>query len=183
VKGEDDLRDSREHALIHREDQIRNLGAAHAGLGQDALEAEVLQIPNIRVGAARESKRVAPEEPLEAHDSHRHEREPDQRERGLSAREARVEEANAGNHEEHECGGCEHPCDVSGLWVVRLGSCASVKRAYLIVDVAVVGKGIAAGRTGAIVGNRIEGRHDSDSVCRSFGLGPRSKGRAPAAFI
>lgn len=47
-------------------------------------------------------QRVAPKEPLEADDSNAHHGQPDERQGRLAPRKAAVEEAHAGDHEQHE---------------------------------------------------------------------------------
>jgi len=55
-------------------------------------------------GGRAERQRVSPEVPLEDDDAERHHDDPDEREGRLSAREARVEEGDTGDHDQdHTC--------------------------------------------------------------------------------
>lgn len=67
-----------------------------------------------------EGERVTPEEPLETDDRYTHHGQPDEGEGGLAAGEARVEEADAGNHEKDEGGGGDDPGKVTGLPIAYL---------------------------------------------------------------
>jgi len=71
---EGNARNSREHALINRKQQIRDPRTAYTGSTQDIPKANVLQITDERVRRVREGQGVAPEEPLEGDDADGHAR-------------------------------------------------------------------------------------------------------------
>ena len=52
---------------------------------------------------------------LEGDDGDAHHAQPDHGERVFPSEEARIEEADTGNHDPHESGGCQCPGDVSGI--------------------------------------------------------------------
>lgn len=71
-------RDGGEHALVQAEQQVRDLGAADAGLAQDLHEAEVGQVTDEGAASVTKGKRITPEEPLETDDSYAHHGQPDE---------------------------------------------------------------------------------------------------------
>lgn len=136
--------DAGEHALVHSKQKIRDLGRTDGGRTEDIAETNVLQITDVAASGVREGERVTPEEPLEGDHSRGHDREPYQRQGGLSAGETRIEETaiyrkdqplsyqrhvlvslfaglsylylpDTWNHEKDERGGCNHPCDITRL--------------------------------------------------------------------
>ncbi len=65
---------------------------------------------------------------------------------------------HTGNHEQDEGGGCEHPSDITGLWIYRSAESAPGSFSgplYLIVDIEIHEQRIAACRYGLIVGNML----------------------------
>jgi len=66
----------------------------------------------------RECQGVPPEEPFEADDGHGQHRQIDEREGRLAACETRVEEADAGNHQQHEGRRGHDPGEVAALCTV-----------------------------------------------------------------
>lgn len=115
MQSRNDIRDSREHALVDTEQQIWDSGAANGWLAKDTSEPDVLQVADISRSIVAEGERVSPEEPLEGHQADGHQGEPDEREGGLAACQARVEESHSGNHEQDKGGGCENPGDITRL--------------------------------------------------------------------
>lgn len=73
----DHSRNGSEHALENAEENIRNLCASNGWSAQNTLQAEVVQVTDVCSGRVRERERVAPEKPLEGHDTDRHNRQPD----------------------------------------------------------------------------------------------------------
>lgn len=71
-KSKMNVRDSSEHALEQAEQQIRNLAASHAGLGQHIHETKVGQVTNERAASVTERQAITPEEPLESHNCYTH---------------------------------------------------------------------------------------------------------------
>lgn len=58
------IRDGREHALIHSEEKIRDSSTANGRLSQGVHEAKVGQISNEPASGVREREGESPEEPL-----------------------------------------------------------------------------------------------------------------------
>jgi hypothetical protein len=110
------LRDGSEHALVQAEENVRDAAATDGGLGEGFPEAEVGQVAKEGAAGVGEGQGVAPEEPLEGDDGGRHHGQPDEHEGRLAAGETRVEEADAGNHEQHEGRGGDDPCEVARLF-------------------------------------------------------------------
>lgn len=69
---EGNARNSSEHPLIDRKQQIRDLRTAHTGRAQYIPKPDILKITNERTRRVRECEGVAPEEPLEGDDADRH---------------------------------------------------------------------------------------------------------------
>jgi len=72
-------------------------------LTEDFHEAKVGQVANEGAARVREGQGITPEEPLEAHDRNGHHGQPNQGQGGLAPGETAVEEADTGDHEQHEC--------------------------------------------------------------------------------
>lgn len=70
------IRNRSEHALIHREQQIRDPATSHRGSSQCMSEANIAKIPHKLAGGVGERQGVAPEEPLEGCHPRGHQREP-----------------------------------------------------------------------------------------------------------
>ena len=71
------------------------------------------EITDERASSLAERQTEAPEEPLEAGDGDGDDAEEDQAEGILATEQARVEEAETGNHDPDERHGREDPCDVT----------------------------------------------------------------------
>lgn len=71
------LRDGSEHALVDGKEQVGNSGASNARTAEHVAESDVGEIANELSTSVREGQRVAPEEPLEGHDTDGHHGEPD----------------------------------------------------------------------------------------------------------
>ena len=110
-----DARDGSEHALVETEEDVGDLGAADAGLAQHLHETKVGEVSDVGAAGVGEAERVAPEEPLEARDGDRHQRQPYERQRRLATGQAAVEEADARDHEQHEGRRRQDPRDIAGL--------------------------------------------------------------------
>lgn len=135
-----------EHALVQAEEQIGDLGAADGGLREGLDQRKVGQITNEGAAGVGERQGISPEEPLEADDCYAHHGEPDERECRLATGQARVEEADTGDHEQDQGGRGHDPGEVAAG----------------VVDVEVGGQRVAAGvsDTGsAVVDLERTGRH------------------------
>ena len=111
----ENARDGSEHALVDAEQDVGDLGATDAGLGQHVHQAKVGEVSDVGAAGVGEAEREAPEEPLEARDGYRHQRQVYERQGGLATGQAAVEEADARNHEQDEGRGRQHPGDIAGL--------------------------------------------------------------------
>jgi len=118
--GKGDRRDGSEHALVYSKHQIRNPRASHTRRSQHVPKTNVSKIPNVFTGIVGEGQGITPEEPLKGDDADRHQGEPDEREGGLAAGEARIEESDTRNHEENEGGRGKHPGNIAGLSSVKI---------------------------------------------------------------
>lgn len=88
--------------LVEAEEQLGDQRRACSWVGEHALQGKVLEVPDVAAGAGRrKGQRVAPEVPLERHHGRRADAGPDEREGRLAPRQARVQEAQTGNHEQH----------------------------------------------------------------------------------
>lgn len=76
-----DERDGSEHALVQAEQDVGQLGAAHAGLAQHLHQSKVGKVTDEGASRVGEGERVAPEEPLESSHGDRDQRQPNQRQR------------------------------------------------------------------------------------------------------
>ena len=92
-------RDGGEHALVEHEQNVRNTTDI---LAHGLHETEVVEGAEERVAGARESERVAPEEPLEGDNADREHREEQKLEGRFTAGETTVEETDTGNHQKHK---------------------------------------------------------------------------------
>lgn len=75
-KHQDNSRNSSEHALVHRKQDLWDLRASWRRRRQHIAEPDMAKVTNIAAARA-EGERVAPEEPLEAYDADRHHGKPD----------------------------------------------------------------------------------------------------------
>ncbi|KAI3476989.1 hypothetical protein L1887_61419 [Cichorium endivia] len=100
----DDHRDGGEHHLVDAVQQLRQHRASGRGTNVHAHQTKVVQTyADELVGRGwREGEREAPEEPFERDDGHQAHGHPQHRQRRLFTQQTRVEESNAGDHDEHE---------------------------------------------------------------------------------
>lgn len=89
--------------LVEGVEELRNQWGARAGVAEDALETKLIEVADEAVGRRTKSQRVAPEVPLESDDGCGEHADPDEGERGLSARKTRVEERET-RHHDHDHG-------------------------------------------------------------------------------
>lgn len=103
-----------EHELIHAKHNRRDPCAADAGLLQHAAQRKVFEVAHeAALAFLAECQGEAPEEPLEGHDREAQHAEVDHAQCVLAAQEARVEEADTGDHYPDEGGGSKDPGDVA----------------------------------------------------------------------
>jgi len=75
---EGNVRDSSKHALVDREEQIRNLMATNRRRRKDISESNVVEVSDELASGVGKGEREAPEEPLEGCYACGHHRQPDQ---------------------------------------------------------------------------------------------------------
>jgi hypothetical protein len=83
---------------------------------EEKKKQRLTEVTDVCAASLTEGERETPKEPLERDHGKDHHGKPNHGEGVLAAEEARVEEADAGDHDPDECGGGEDPCYVA--WVV-----------------------------------------------------------------
>lgn len=131
--ADDDLHGARaEEQLVQAEDDLGQQRGAGRGRDLHVPQPEVGQVADEGVRRARVRQRVAPEHPLEGRDGHDHEGLEEEGQRGLAAREAAVEQADARDDHEDQARADHQPhvvefepgvdgVDVDGGGVAALG--------------------------------------------------------------
>lgn len=111
--------------LVEGIQQFRDQGTSLAGSTKHALETESVEVSDEAIGGGTESERVTPEVPLECDDGCGEHAGPDEGEGRLSPGEARVEERETRNHDQHHGRGHEDEGLVTRLvpLVQILGDC------------------------------------------------------------